>query len=62
MDQFLNNLKREAEANPTMAIVATAGLLTALSQVIKAVGDHKGQTAYAKYAKIAEKKAKNVKK
>lgn len=48
MNQFLENLKREAEANPTIALAVVAGLLTAASKFIDAAGHHKGSTAYAK--------------
>lgn len=60
MNDFLENLKREATANPTMTIVAVSGLLAAASKFIEAAGHHKGSAAYAKYAKLAEKKAKEA--
>lgn len=48
MTPFLENLKREAEANPTVALAVAAGLLTAAGQFINAVGRHKGSNAFAK--------------
>jgi hypothetical protein len=48
MEQFLNNLKREAEANPTLTLGVIAGLLTAAGKFVDAAGRHKGSTAYAK--------------
>lgn len=60
MNTFLENLKREAEANPTMAMGVAAALLSATAQLVNAHGKHKGSAAYAKYAKIAEKKAKRT--
>lgn len=59
MNEFLENLKREASANPTLTIAVAAGLLTAAGKFLEASAHHKGSTAYAKYAKIAEQKAKN---
>jgi hypothetical protein len=48
MNEFLENLKREASANPVMALAVTAGLLTAAGKFVEAVGHHKGSTAFAK--------------
>jgi len=48
MNEFLTNLRREAEANPTMTLAVLAGLLTAAGRFIDAAGHHKGSTAYAK--------------
>lgn len=48
MNEFLENLKREASANPTVAIAVAAGLLTGVAKIIDAAGRHKGSTAYAK--------------
>jgi len=48
MNQFLENLKREAEANPTVTLAVAAGLFTATAKLIDAAGRHKGSTAYAK--------------
>lgn len=48
MNEFLENLKREAEANPTMALAVAGGLFAATAKLIDAIGHHKGSTAYAK--------------
>ena len=48
MNEFLENLKREAAANPVMALAVCAGLLTAASKLIEASGNAKGSAAYAK--------------
>jgi len=48
MNDFIENLKRQASDNPVMALAVTAGLLSAASKFIDAVGHHKGSNAYAK--------------
>lgn len=48
MNEFLENLKREASQNPTLTIAVCAGLLTAASKFIDAAGHAKGSAAYAK--------------
>lgn len=48
MNQFLENLKREAEANPTVTLGVAAGLFAATAKLVDAIGHHKGSTAYAK--------------
>lgn len=48
MDKFIDNLKREAENNPTVAIAVVAGLFTATAKLIEAHGHAKGSAAYAK--------------
>lgn len=48
MNPFFANLKREAEANPTVTLAIAAGLLTAASKFIDAASHHKGSTAFAK--------------
>jgi hypothetical protein len=48
MEQFFDNLKREAEANPVMAMAAAAALITAISKLVEAHGHHKGSVAFAK--------------
>jgi hypothetical protein len=48
MNEFLENLKREASANPTVTLAVCAGLLTAASKLITAHGNAKGSIAYAK--------------
>lgn len=48
MNEFLENLKREASANPTLTMGVAAALLTAGAKLINAHGQHKGSAAYAK--------------
>ena len=48
MNEFLENLKHQASANPLLTIALTAGLLTAASKFIDAAGHAKGSAAYAK--------------
>jgi hypothetical protein len=48
MNQFFENLKREAEANPTLTLGVGAAFLTALGKLIQAHGDSAGSRAYAK--------------
>ena len=48
MDKFLNNLKREAEENPILALGVGAALITALSKFVDARGHAKGSQAYAR--------------
>lgn len=57
MDKFLENLKREAEANPTMALGVAAGLLAAAAKFIEAAGSVKSKRAYARMAQNAAKRA-----
>lgn len=58
MNEFLENLKREASENPQVTLAVVSSLLFGTAKLIEALGHHKGSTAYAKYARIAEKKAK----
>lgn len=48
MNEFLENLKRDANANPTLTLAVAAGLLTAASRFIDAAGRYKGSAAFAK--------------
>lgn len=57
MEKFLENLKREAEANPLVALGLAAGLLTAAGKFVEAAGSVKSKNAYAKIAKNAAQKA-----
>lgn len=59
MNEFIDNLKREAAANPIMALAVTAGLLTAAGKFVEAVGHHKGSTAFAKDVERRIKASKN---
>lgn len=48
MSPFFENLKKEAEANPTITLAVGAAVLTAMAKLIKAHGDAAGSRAYAK--------------
>ena len=48
MNEFLENLKREASANPIVALGVAAALFTAAGKFIEAAGHARGSTAYAK--------------
>lgn len=58
MDNFLENLKREAEAQPLLALGIAAGLLTAAGKFVEAAGSVKSKRAYAKIAENAVKKGR----
>lgn len=46
--KFVRNLKKQAEENPVVVILAAAALLTATAKVIDARGHAAGSRAYAK--------------
>lgn len=48
MNEFLENLKRDAAANPLVAMGIAAGLLTAAGKFLEAAGSIKSKRAYAK--------------
>ncbi|MGG6498468.1 UNVERIFIED_CONTAM: hypothetical protein NY603_36630, partial [Bacteroidetes bacterium 56_B9] len=48
MNEFLSNLRREAEHNPTLTLGVVAALLTAAGKFIEASGNAKGSYAYAR--------------
>lgn len=48
MNEFLENLKQEAEANPTVTLGVIAGLLGAAASVVKAYGQATGSRAFAR--------------
>lgn len=48
MNTFFTNLKREAEANPMIALVVGTALLTAAGKFVDASGATIGRAAYAK--------------
>lgn len=58
MNEFLENLKREAAANPTMTLAILGGLFAGAAKLIDAAGHHKGSTAYAKDVERRIKAAK----
>lgn len=56
-NRFLDNLKREAEANPIVALGVGAALLTAAGKFVEAAGSVRSKRAYAKVAENAAKRA-----
>jgi hypothetical protein len=48
MERFIENLKRQAEENPVLALGVAAGLITAISKLIDANADMKNSRAWAK--------------
>lgn len=58
MNEFLENLKREATANPTIALGIATALIAASAKLIDAAGHAKGSAAYAKQVKHSIKKSK----
>lgn len=46
--KFTQNLKRQAEENPVIVMMAAAALLTAVAKVIDAHGHNAGSRAYAR--------------
>ena len=56
MNDFIANLKREAAANPLLAVGVGAALLTAASKLIDAAGSVKSKNAFAKRTENALKK------
>jgi len=48
MEKFLDNLKRQAEENPVLALGVAAGVLTALAKLIDSGADARNSRAWAK--------------
>lgn len=48
MNKFVNNLKRNIEENPIIAIAVAAAVITATAKLIDAAGHNAGSRAYAK--------------
>lgn len=61
MDINLDTLKREAEANPLMALAVAAGLITSIAKLMDASSASKGRRAYAKQVELRAQKAKKEK-
>lgn len=55
-EDFFENLKREAAANPIVALAVGAALLTAGAKLIDALGSVQSKAAYTKMAKNAAKR------
>lgn len=58
MNEFLENLKKEAAANPMVAMGLAAALLTAAGKFVEATGSIRSKRAFAKMAENAAKKSK----
>lgn len=58
MNEFLENLKRQASENPIMALAVGAALLTAGGKFLDAAGSLRSKAAFAKMAENAVKKSK----
>jgi hypothetical protein len=61
MNQFLENLKREAEQNPTFVLGVGAAFLAAAGKLIQAHGDSAGSRAYARQVNWKIRNAKKHK-
>jgi len=48
MNEFLENLKRQAAENPAAALAITAGLIGAISQLMNASANKKNSVAWQK--------------
>lgn len=48
MNEFLENLKKQAAANPIIAMGVAASLIAAISKLIDAHGHHVGSAAYSR--------------
>lgn len=59
-NDFLNNLKRQAEENPIIALGVAAGLITAISKLVDAGAGAKNSRAWTK--EVARRAAKDIKK
>lgn len=57
MNAFLENLKRDAAANPMVAIGVATALLAAAGKFVDAAGSARSKRAYAK---VMENAVKNV--
>jgi len=57
MEKFLNNLKAQAEANPLVALAATAALLTACGKLMDANTARMAASTHAK--EVARRIAKS---
>jgi hypothetical protein len=48
MDRFLENLQRQAEENPVLALGVAAGLITAISKLVDSSTNSKNSRAWMK--------------
>jgi len=58
MNEFLENLKRQAEENPVLAMGVAAGLITAISRLTDSHVNAKNSKAWAKEVDRRVKKTK----
>jgi hypothetical protein len=56
MDKFFENLKREAEANPTWALAVAAGLFTASAKLLNASANVRNAHAWKQEVRRRAKK------
>lgn len=47
MNEFIDNLKRQAAENPVVAVVVAAGLITAISKLVDSTGNARNSRAWA---------------
>lgn len=57
MDPFLENLRRQAEENPVIALGVAAGLITSISKLIDSTANAKNSRAWKKEVDRRVKKA-----
>jgi hypothetical protein len=55
MERFLENLQRQAEENPVLALGVAAGLLTSISQLISSAAKAKNANANVKNSRAWER-------
>jgi hypothetical protein len=60
MDRFVENLKRQAEENPVLAMGVAAGLITAISKLIDSGATLKNSNAWKQ--EVARRAVKDAKK
>jgi type II secretory pathway component PulL len=54
--RFVQNLKRQAEENPVVVLMAAAAVITASAKLVDAIGHNAGSRAYAKQVAAKLKK------
>jgi hypothetical protein len=57
MNEFVNNLKRNVQENPMLALAAGAAVITATAKLIDALVDTQNSRTYAKEVNRRVKKA-----
>lgn len=56
MNEFLTNLRKEAEENPVAALAAAASVIAALSQLVKAKSSHRNSVSWRREVRRREMK------